>query len=56
MKSISARQRFAGALAVYLVWVAGLAALAFTSSTRPTPRTISPRPMTAPAASPAPTP
>ena len=32
---ISARQRFAAALALYLLWVAALAVLASTSASRP---------------------
>ena len=35
---ISARLGFIAALAVYLLWVAALAGLALTSSTRPTAR------------------
>jgi hypothetical protein len=34
---ISARQRFAAALAVYLLWVAALIVLAATSAARPAP-------------------
>ena len=38
MKLISPRLRFAAALALYLGWVAVLAVMASTSSTRPTTR------------------
>ncbi len=39
---ISPRQWFVAALALYLLWVVGLAALAFTSSTRPAARMTQP--------------
>jgi hypothetical protein len=52
---ISARQRFVAALAIYLVWVAALATLALTSSTRPIARMSPPEVESAPnVSSPAP--
>jgi len=55
MKRISPRLLFAAALAVYLGWVAILAVMASTSSTRPTTR-VPAQATTAPAESSPPTP
>ena len=53
MKRISPRLRFAAALTVYLGWVAVLAVMASTSSTRPETRGPAPS-TTAPVESPSP--